>query len=161
MKRLLFLLILLLSITSCISTKSAKNRTKFAESIDSVIVKVNKLQGSAYEFIVENNTNQPIFIHNYYQVHIERKNGDNWEKLRILQCPCGAPCARPEEYIEIQKGSNFSIKWNMEESWCGDKNEYGIQDTSSMKVGSGIYRIMVVYSFDKTDKTTIYQVFNI
>jgi len=161
MKRLLFLSILLLSIISCISSKSAKNQNKFVESINSVIVQVNKLPGGDFEFIVENKTNQSIFIHNYYQVHVDRKVGDNWEKIRILNCPCGAPCARPEEYVEIQKENNFSIKWNLEESWCGEKNEIGVQETLSTKVGPGLYRIMVVYSFDKTDKTPIYQVFNI
>ena len=113
------------------------------------------------QFIVRNKSNTQMFIHNYMQLNIERLVDGKWEKVRILNCPCGAPCARPAEFIAVAKDGNFTFTWDRVESWCGEKNSYGIPESMKLSVTAGRYRIMVIYSLDGRDTKVFYKEFNV
>ncbi|HNV52187.1 MAG TPA: hypothetical protein PKM28_04820, partial [Tenuifilaceae bacterium] len=93
----------LLLLLGCASQKKQVENieNKFDHEIDIV---VDSFKGNdGLSFIVQNKSNGQVFVHNHRQTHIEKFDGVNWVKLRILNCPCGAPCARPTEFIEIAK----------------------------------------------------------
>lgn len=121
----------------------------------------NSPNKESIQFIVRNKSNNQVFIHNYMQVNIERLVGAKWEKVRILNCPCGAPCARPVESVEVAKDGNYTYTWDKSESWCGQKNSYGIPESMKLSVTTGRYRIMVIYSLDGRDTKVFYKEFNV
>lgn len=146
---------------SCAAPKKQveNSENKLSSNIDVVIE--NKKDNDIFSFIVQNKTNGKVFIHNHSQVHIERLDNGNWVKLRTLNCPCGAPCAKPFEFIEIPKAGDFTFKWDRMESWCGEKTSYGIPETLKLAALSGLYRIMVVFSVDQKNTEVFYKEFNV
>jgi len=133
--------------------------SKLSYEIDVVIDNLKKNEGLS--FIVQNKSKGQVYIHSHRQTHIERLVGNSWIKLRIQDCPCGAPCARPAEFIEIAKEGSFTLTWDRTESWCGEKNSYGIPETIKLSVPSGFYRIMVVFSVDQKNTQVFYKEFNV
>lgn len=117
--------------------------------------------GHSVHFTVQNKSAGPVFIHNHRQLHIEQLNGAEWVKLRVLSCPCGAPCAKPSEFIEISPEGVFELSWDRAESWCGEKNPYGIPETVRAEAPSGRYRVMVVFSTNGTNTGVFYKEFDI
>lgn len=162
MMKKLILFLTLLSIFGCVSNKKSKSKVVENTNVDKITVTTNiSFPDSTIQFYIANNTNQTILLYNAMQLDIEMNNNGTWEKLRILPCPCGAPCARPAEFTEIATGNQFLLSWNMEESWCGKKNEKGIAETIKSKVKPNLYRIMILYSENQKEKIVFYKEFNL
>ena len=113
------------------------------------------------EFKVINRSDSTVYIHHYYKLQIEMKKEEAWVPLRILFCPCGAPCAKPAEFVGISAGENLAWEWDMQESWCGKPGESHIPQTMKQKVNPGVYRVKVVYGLGLKDNVTYYKSFTI
>ncbi|PKP38143.1 MAG: hypothetical protein CVT98_05350 [Bacteroidetes bacterium HGW-Bacteroidetes-15] len=126
-----------------------------------ISLEINFSEANAIQFIVTNSSDDLVYIHHHPKLNIERLKDGEWQLLRILPCPCGAPCAQPAEYFDLPKGADFSFKWNMEESWCGEIVNMPVPETIKQPVTSGNYRLKIYYSINKKDVLEFYKEFTI
>lgn len=159
MKRFSLLFLIILILWGC--NPKAPLKTSVALPTEPIEVEISYLPQDLMEFKVINLSDSTVFIHHYYKLHIEWQKDESWIPLRILSCPCGAPCARPAEFVGISGGENFVWEWDMQESWCGDLDESLIPKTLNFKISPGVYRVRVVYGFGLKDIFNYYKSFTI
>jgi len=99
----------------------------------------------AVTFSVKNMYSEPINILNPKKLIIEQFEDNNWLNLKILICPCDAPCNAPEEKKLLTSNQSYSFLWNKKESWCGNRTPQGIRETIEKIATSGLYRIKVTF----------------
>lgn len=112
-------------------------------------------------FQIKNISNDTIILYNPQKLNIQQFVNNEWESIRILICPCGAPCAKPSESIILIKDQIHSLKWDKQESWCGKRNEFGIPETLKILSNSGKYRITIIYQLNHAKKQTFYKEFEL
>jgi len=144
------LLPILLLMLGCTAKKQIENPNHEAD--ENITIEITNLSDSIIQFKLVNQTKSAVILYNQYKLNIEKDVDGVWGKLRILNCPCGAPCARPAEFIQIEKGDYYFYEWNKEESWCGSVNDMGIPNTITEKVKPGKYRIVIIYGTDQKEK---------
>jgi len=157
MKNAIFILILF--VTGCSTNKNVpetKDRTE-----DLVVIEVNIAEKENISFIITNTSNKLIYIYQPHRLHIERFENGTWENVRILYCPCGAPCAKPPEKVDILVGGIHTWEWDKYESWCGEKNEFGIPETIKKMAKNGKYRLRVLYSNSNNEQEVLYKKFEL
>ncbi len=157
MKNLLIILTLL--VVGC-ATKQQTSSIQISENKPSII-EISLIEDEGISFTIKNTTTESVYIYRPQRLHIEKFNNGSWEKLRILPCPCGAPCAKPAEKFEIPIGEKYVLTWDKHESWCGDKNEAGIPNTSRELAIKGKYRLRVLYSYNNNQKEILYKEFEL
>ena len=156
MKKILILLSVF--IVACNTSKQLPKESVITTSNE--IVDVNVVNNDKQiEFLIKNLNDTPIYIVNTGKLYIERKNNDEWERLRILPCPCDAPCHQNKENIEIATGKEYKILWNMEENWCGTERVNRVRNTVRQVVEKGIYRIRITYKTKDNKPEIIYKEF--
>lgn len=112
---------------------------------------------SIIKFTIRNKTNQNLILIEPSIVRIESLVNSNWKAIRILDCPCGAPCAPPKQQVILSPNESFKLKWNKKEEWCGKLNDYGIPKTHSKLPDAGKYRLKIYYKTrDNKIKTKLY-----
>ena len=154
------IIIIILVLSVACSTKQQISKTEVSDNKSSII-EISLIEGESISFTIKNTTTESVYIYQPQRLHIEKFNNNSWEKLRILPCPCGAPCAKPIEKIEISKDDNYILSWDKHESWCGDKNEAGIPNTIRELAIKGKYRLRVLYSHNKNQKEILYKEFEL
>ncbi|OFX27640.1 MAG: hypothetical protein A2041_10315 [Bacteroidetes bacterium GWA2_31_9b] len=155
MKQILIFLVVIFFSSCKPSEKNTLNQKP--NDIETEIV----ISDNQIHFQVKNISNDTIVLYNPQRLNIQRFVNNNWEKVRILNCPCGAPCAKPDEKLYLFKGQSHSISWDKQESWCGNKNENGIPKTIKSLSLSGNYRIIIIYQLNQADKQTFYKEFEL
>lgn len=105
-----------------------------------VIIGEKYKPGSPVVFIIENTADTLRYIMEPSRLEIQREIDSNWYDLRILHCPCGAPCA-PPRYVPIEPYQEIDISWNQKESWCQGSNSRG--NDKSEYVRRGKYRFVI------------------
>jgi hypothetical protein len=141
-----YLLVLLILITGCKSSqKSAerKENTKVDIGISISEISIN--------FNIKNVTSEPLNILNPRKLTIQKFEGEAWQNLKILICPCDAPCNAPKEKEQLLPNVSYPIAWNKKESWCGSRTEHGIRETVESVATKGKYRI--TFSFEKNGES--------
>jgi hypothetical protein len=112
---------------------------------------------SILKFTIKNKTNQNLILFEPSIVRIEYFIKSNWKAVRILACPCGAPCAPPKKEVVISQKDSFKLSWNKKEEWCGELNDYGIPKSYSKLSDEGEYRLKIYYKIsDNKTKTKLY-----
>ena len=156
MKKILLLFSVL--IVACNTGKQLQKDNVITTSNE--IVDINVVNnGKQIEFLIKNLNETPIYLVNTSNLNIERKNNNEWERLRILPCPCDAPCHQNKENIEITTGKEYKILWDMEESWCGTERVNRVRNTVRQTVEKGIYRIRITYKTKDNKPEIIYKEF--
>ncbi len=152
-------IIIVFLLFGCISQKKQPDNQK-SSSFNEIEIIIEENDDNLI-FKINNNSEKESIILNQNKLHIERMVNNKWEKIKLLNCPCGAPCAQQSELIEILIGKNYILKWDKKESWCGKKNKNGIPDTNTSICQPGDYRIRIVFSSSKNKSQVIYKEFNI
>ena len=99
-------------------------------------------KGDVFEFTVKNKSSEIIYFMSSKSLDIEKLVNGKWVQLRILPCPCDAPCRNSEQEIILKNKGSYSFFWNMKESWCGDKKiSRMVRETITQKIDKGKYRI--------------------
>ncbi len=155
----LLLAFFLIQFSACKSSKeiSEQHEITFGKDLLEIDIDIDEY----VNFRLINNSSKPIKIQMAEKLYIEKFTKGNWIKLRILPCPCDAPCARLEEQIEIPVMEKYLLSWNKNESWCGNRNEKGIRETLTKKVEPGRYRIRIIQKNEGTKNSVIYKEFQI
>ena len=127
--------------------------TRTSSTQPAIDVKV-EISESAINFILKNTSQKNVFIYSPRKIKIQKFENNEWRSLKILYCPCDAPCNAPEEKVLISVGEFLSIPWNKKESWCGDRNHSGMRVTEEYVVTTGLYRFnySLIDSIDKIEK---------
>ena len=114
------------------------SKSKISETISlSIIQQENKM-----EFVVKNERAETIYFISSGKLDIEKKIKGEWVQLRILPCPCDAPCRNSEQVIGVKSNETYVFDWNMMESWCGKENIAPmVRKTETQKVD---YRIKFI-----------------
>ncbi|MDX9694926.1 MAG: hypothetical protein RBT49_03960 [Bacteroidales bacterium] len=144
MKIKLFIFLLLLA--SCKTPKETKTMIQKMP----VEIEITEVENN-FTFTVLNNSAEPIKIINPRKITVQKLQNDNWQNLRILICPCDAPCNAPKESISVDSNQVYSFNWNKKESWCGNRTPYGIRETIEQLVDPGKFKILV--SVEKSDQS--------
>lgn len=101
--------------------------------------------GKVIRFTITNNTEEGLTIVDPNTVSIQFKEGADWKNVRILSCPCGAPCARPPSELMLEPDKSNELTWNKKEEWCAGQTDRGIPNSFSEDAVKGTYRIKIRY----------------
>lgn len=152
-------IILIFLLAGCTSKQHIANNQTSEKNL--TLIEISITQGDNLTFIIKNISEESVKIYQPEKLKIEKFIDGSWQKLRILPCPCGAPCARPPEFVDIPSGQSHYFSWNKNESWCGDKNESGIPETKRVIAEPGKYRIVILYSIENGNQEFFYKEFEI
>ena len=154
------ILIIILVLSAACSTKQQVSKSEVSDNNPSII-EISLIEGENISFIIKNTTMESVYIYQPEKLHIEKFNNNSWEKLRILPCPCDAPCNAPTEKEELAAGESFNLSWNKEESWCGKERINNVRNTVRQSVEKGNYRIRINILTDNRKINPIYKEFTI
>ncbi len=130
------------------------------EEIDSFLkieFKKELTSGDTFIFNVTNNSDDTLTILSPSVAFIEKLESKEWRRVKILYCPCGANCIAPPKEKILSIGQSHNYKWNLKESWCGEKQENGIPEIIEKEPQEGIYRIKVDYVYKGESEELIKQ----
>ncbi len=152
-------ILLLIVLVACNLTQKL---TSSNESQIQIIINEGKpiKEGESIHFEIRNNSLRDLTLINPYKILIDKKEGESWQKIRILDCPCDAPCQPKPEKKLLETGKSFLLNWDQNESWCGPRSSAQIRETIYKKVGSGSYRLLI-RSKKNGKESTSYKYFNI
>lgn len=160
MKKTALKIFLILFLFSCHSTKQVS-------SSDSAIIKIElsndghiKL-GEPILIKIENTHFEPITVFYPKRLIIEKLVENKWKNLRILECPCDAPCQPSPDEMKLKPGMKIKLNWNQKETWCGTRKAGQIRETLSKYVDEGKYRIVINFKNAKGKESSFSQEFNI
>ncbi|MBN2756243.1 MAG: hypothetical protein JXR51_03625 [Bacteroidales bacterium] len=139
-KLIIFLIISAITLNSCTSVKQNKN-SKYLD----VDIKKTYSIGEAIKIRVKNISDENIIIYSPTKPNLQQKENKIWKNLRILNCPCDAPCMAPPEKIELTVNNEITLTWDQKESFCGKIADAGIRETIYKKAEKGSYRIIINY----------------
>lgn len=132
-------------------TTSVKNKN--TDSPFTIDFKKELVSGDIFIFSIKNNSDDTLTILSPSIARIEKFENEIWRRVKIVYCPCGANCIAPPKEKKLSKGQSHNYRWNLKESWCGEKQENGIPETIVINPQVGIYRILIDYTFKgKTEK---------
>ncbi len=144
----LSLFLVVMTLISCKTqeiTTSVNNKN--SDSPFTINFKQEIVIGDTYIFNITNNSDDTLIILSPSVARIEKFENNEWRRVKILYCPCGANCIAPPKEKNLLKGQSHKYRWNLKESWCGEKQENGIPETIVKDPLEGIYRIYVDYIF--------------
>ena len=154
-------IIILPFLFACKSSQNGLSQDQANAPIDITINEVYK-PGDVIVFIVENNSDSSVYILDPSRLNIQRKIDSVWYDIRILPCPCGAPC-RPPRYVELEPRDHMDINWNQKESWCEGGNLPGNDKDAYVKRGTYrfVLRVNGSNEKDQVDDELVYAEFKI
>ena len=118
-------------------------------------------QGLTVNFELVNNSLTPITIFGPWFKNIEKYENGSWLKVKIILCPCGADCSAPPKTLVLNPTEKHKYDWNLMEGWCGKIQANGIPEIIENLSSEGLYRILIDYSIDGTNRLTISKEFKI
>ncbi|MBU8892304.1 MAG: hypothetical protein KOO66_05965 [Bacteroidales bacterium] len=154
MKNSILLILIVFIIISCKTQEKIKTSIVNQNDESPFILDYSKeiISGKIFYFIVKNNSDDTLTILSPSVARIEKRENDNWRRVKIIYCPCGANCIAPPKKLNLIKDQSHKYSWNLLESWCGDIQENGMPETIKHSSESGLYRIKIEYNFkNKSD----------
>lgn len=109
---------------------------------------------------IKNISGNQLVLYNPTKKNFQKKTEQGWTNLRILHCPCDAPCKAPPERMNVANQKELELSWNQKESFCGKMTDVGIRETIYKKVEKGTYRFAITYK-DGKENNTVYKEFKI
>jgi len=137
--------------------------TETSSSYLQIIVNEDKsiVLGESISISIKNIHSNKIIIYYPEKLIIEKLEEGNWHKLKILECPCDAPCQASIDKIELDAGNTFEISWDQKESWCDPQMDEHIRKSIYQRVEKGQYRVRINYKTDGESDETIYKNFTL
>lgn len=88
---------------------------------------------------ITNTLKESLTVFDPFQKHIEKHEGNTWNKIPILYCVCGN-CAPPPENLTVNSKGNFIFSWGKNEEICINGK------VRKEKSPSGRYRVIIKYA---------------
>ncbi|MBU1014188.1 MAG: hypothetical protein KKG99_14415 [Bacteroidetes bacterium] len=158
-KSLVNILIIVLLI-ACYPTRQT---TGISSSQLNIVINDNKpiIAGKPISIIVKNMYSKSIIIYYPEKLLIEKLEDGDWRKIKILQCPCDAPCQASIDIAELHPGGEIELVWDQMESWCGPKLDEHIRKSIYQRVEKGQYRVRINYKTEGEGDKTSYKSFTL
>ena len=161
-----YFLFIVLIVVGCTAQKDLRtnNPSVSTDSVsDDITIRISnlKIDDENIEFNVFNNLNKDVFIHQPKEIKIEKFQDGKWILLKILRCPCGAPCARPPENIKVLSGGHYDVFWDKKQGWCVQDDNNIVPKTIYENVDIGKYRIKILYGLSPLEFKVLFKEFEI
>jgi len=150
----------LLSLTTCKTLSSQKDPIEKNENQLQVTIAQNYSKGDTINIELTNLSGKTLLLYSPSKPKIEKLEQDNWKTIKILNCPCDAPCNAPPDKIELAVNKKTSWHWDQKESYCGKRDKAGIRETIKKEAEKGKYRLVTTYQIGGQIKV-LYNEFNI
>jgi hypothetical protein len=162
MRRILFYLLLLtFSLFACKSKDIQSNLNLEKRNYLRIDRKFNNNLGVGIDFKITNISNDKLVLYYPTRKHIQKKVEGKWINMKILDCPCDAPCKAPPDKMELESGEFITLNWNQKQSYCGTKKiAKFVRETIYINVEKGLFRLVVAYKVNNLEKK-IYSEFKI
>ncbi len=148
------IVILLLFLAGC-ATKQKSTQVNTLNNKETKLIEIGIIEKSdKLVFNVKNISDAPIDFFQLNKLQIEKYIDGEWKGLRILACPCDAPCNAPSERTELKKEESYEIIWNKQESWCGTERIGHVRNIVRQDVEEGKYRIKISFYKGNAIETT-------
>jgi hypothetical protein len=98
--------------------------------------------GEAVVIILENDSDTMAYLFQPNYITIQRLVDSNWVDLRVIPCPCGAPCA-PPGYQALEPYQIMDIQWDQRESWCDFTKNDSLGQLIRNEVRPGNFRWLI------------------
>ena len=158
MKKYVLSILSLIIFTACNPSKHLSNTDDLP-----IQVKINdpvKI-GETILFEIKNNFSEPVTVFYPQRLWIEKQEGVEWQKLKILECLCDAPCQASEDKMLLEPDKLFELKWDQKESWCGPRKSGQIRETIFKQATKGKYKIIIQYRTKTGEDLSISKEFKI
>jgi len=161
-----FVIIFFISILFSCNTPKSLTQTTSNDSTENFI-QINLHEsfkiGETVGIEIINITDKPLTLFNPTETYIEILEGTQWRRLKILNCPCDAPCNAPPEEMNLLPLKSNLLKWDQKERWCGEKIEQAdIRQTIVKEAIAGLYRIRIHFKLkEDNEQKRVYKEFSI
>jgi hypothetical protein len=112
-------------------------------------------------FKIQNTNNYPVVMAQPDQLTLQQQQGEQWQRVRTLYCPCGASCPSPREFVELSPEAFTLLSWDKKESWCVHNTPQRIPETAEKPAEKGNYRLVVSCGQHPKTTHTIYYEFKL
>ena len=143
----------MLGLTLLLSCQAQKSKSQVLEANEhqrdvQIVAEDTYKQSNIAEFQVKNITEgEELYVYTPKDLVIEKSINGNWEKLRVLYCPCGASCPPPPEWKKLVPNQSLTISWDLHEEWCEASDPtVRVPETHSRYAGKGLYRIVILFA---------------
>lgn len=156
-------LINILIVILLIACHPIKRTTEISSSYLNIVINDNKpiIAGKLISFIIKNKYSKGIVVYYPEKLFIEKLEDGDWRKIKILECPCDAPCLASIDKVELHPGGKIELSWDQMESWCGPKVDEHIRKSIYQRVEKGQYRVRINYKTEGEGDETIYKNFTL
>lgn len=130
-----------IAISSCSSVKSlSKTKIKLIENTIKLEFSNKVSMEGNFHAVLTNVSEDDIYLQKPGIKQFFRLNQDKWERVHIIQCPCGAQCSPPAPFIKLAANASYEFDWNIEEGACVS-NEQGLKVADTHNAEKGKYRM--------------------
>lgn len=147
------LIVLLASICSCSKRVIAQGAEIEEQAIQVMERSINPNQ---IRILLKNTTDSQLLLHNPLEKQIKRKNGDRWERISVLYCDCGVPCAPPPQVLQVESGGTFIFEWDGQTENCVEDDKRLITERNQAQ--SGNYLAMFYYTIEGTSERHLLEI---
>lgn len=157
MKRLLIFVFIVFN--ACSTSKTMIEQKNEEDHQSNIKIEMSKDEN--FKFLIKNTSDQSVYLYQPTRLVIEKYTDQKWNSVKILDCPCDAPCQPPQEKYLLEKDSSYTLRWNKMLSWCGKRKEGMVRETITEPAKEGKYRLVVsLYEEGKVGQT-LYKEFHI
>lgn len=157
MKRLLIFVFIV--INACSANKTVVEQTKKEDHQQNIKIELSKEEN--FKFLIKNTSDRSVYLYQPSRLVIEKYTDQKWKSVKILHCPCDAPCQPPQEKYLLERDSSYTLRWNKMLSWCGKRKEAMVRETITEPAKKGKYRLVIRLHDEGKVGQTIYKEFRI
>ena len=153
----------ILIVVFLIACHPIRQTTGISSSRLNIVINDNKpiIAGKPISIVVKNTFSKSIIIYYPEKLLIEKLEDGNWRKIKILKCPCDAPCQASIDIVELHPDGEIELIWDQMEGWCGPKVDEHIRQSIYQRVENGQYRVRINYKTEGEGDETIYKNFTL
>ncbi|WP_425391409.1 hypothetical protein [Ekhidna sp.] len=154
-----YLLISIALLFGCKATTSAVNAPEEISKQNLLVEAERNISDEEVLIKFKNVSDGEIVLLKPLEPVIEKWTGENWEKLELLYCDCGAPCPAPPTERSIEKNGSFIFSWDRMLEKCVSSDNGMI--TQRNEASSGLFRVLYVVKGDESSATKLEARFSI
>mgnify|MGYP006283666437 CR=1 FL=1 len=110
----------ILILTSCAGSKNLQQSAPDKPQHAFLTLKTALKEGKqGYQWLQITNTSiDSLTLIDPAIIQIEKLEEGEWEKVPVLDCPCGADCLPGPPRMPLAPGKEYTLTWNLYRSWC-------------------------------------------
>ena len=112
---------------------------------------------------IVNVSGDTLLINNPVEKQIEffDTKSNKWTQLKILRCPCAAPCAPVPDMIRLFPSQKLNFTWDLHYNICEPPEQGYLPNTRTLTAQPGKYRVKFFYRLPQGKTFVLYYDFQI